>query len=300
MTRFVATFLFVFVFAGADRAAAEFYRYIDKSGREHFVDKISSVPDEYRSQVTAGEGLAQEAGQASVSLPFTDPIAWFKAETLGSSPDVKVAEWTSSQGSSVPVRQLEVSPQPKTSVDAKLGKTFLRFDGRNDYMTSDSIATAIRAAKAVTAVYVVRTDRDSPQFVWSVHAVDKFTDVIRAGFLNLSRGRLKAGEQPLDYLDSSTIQAGKLSVYTAIFEEDRSRLFFNGRQVLSKAPQKPVDFKKAATFTIGQEWDKGKPSDYFRGEMAELVIFGRALPEEERRSLEKELMERYSINIEED
>lgn len=43
--------LFIFAFMGSVTSYADIYKYIDKDGREKFVDRMEAVPDQYRDQL---------------------------------------------------------------------------------------------------------------------------------------------------------------------------------------------------------------------------------------------------------
>lgn len=85
------------------------------------------------------------------------------------------------------------------------------------------------------------------------------------------------------------------AVYAAVFSAERAQLYQDGREAVAGAIAKPIPFGAARYFSIGQEWDGEKASDFFGGDLAELIVFGRALSAAERRGVELYLTAKYQL-----
>ena len=57
----------------------------------------------------------------------------------------------------------------------------------------------------------------------------------------------------------------------------------------------PVAFKKSAIMSIGQEFDRGRPTDFLIGDIAEMQIYDSSLPSAYRSRIEQDLARKFGI-----
>lgn len=248
--------------------------------------------------VLLGVGLTRYRAPAEARMPTLIPgvAVWYRADQLEGSHEGPVGAWRDSSPSGVDAVQMDPERQPTLN---KTGPNYLPvvvFDGKDDFLVANRVAHALREAKSLTAIYVARSLGSSVSYVWSIHEGDKTTDVCRAGYARGDTLRLKAERDIGVYHDLPGQMINAFTVTSAVFGESKFELYVDGALKLEDHLKAPIAFPRAQFFSLGQEWDDdGKPSDFFRGELAELVFFSRALTPEERRSVELYLAKKYGL-----
>jgi hypothetical protein len=150
--------------------------------------------------------------------PLTlSPSGWYRADSLTQNDGTGVASWTDSSGNGRTLAQGTAARQPLYYRHGRNGKSFLRFDGSNDYFTSAVNASVFLGAEGIGTIFVVavRSDIDSVpdslDVMWGV-------DVVGGTYFGLNYG-LDAFH-PYETLDS---------VIDAVGAGDFARLRLNGR-----------------------------------------------------------------------
>ena len=73
--------------------------------------------------------------------------------------------------------------------------------------------------------------------------------------------------------------------------------FFNSGKLFTDKIPYDIEFARAGFFSLGQEYDASGPGDFFSGELAEVLIYNRALSERERARIESLLSAKYKISL---
>lgn len=293
-------------------AAAEVYRYTDDQGRLYFVTNPDDIPEQYRNQIkqlqrrepppenrqepiTEPESEPPAAEEEQILSVPDDYIAWFKGSALAAaSAGSAVEEWVDVRG----IKALQPQEQYRPTVAyTPQGGAAARFDGRDDYLVADEVAHKLAQMAGLTVVAVVRREGTGAQYVWSMHSEDKSGDVARLGFLKNDIVRVKATD-PIgsDYYETKVKpNEGEFGVYSLVIEGTRLAVFRDGALINQRIMPAPLPLGRAYYFSIGQEYDNGRPTDFLRGEVSELMIFGRGLTDTERKGVEQLLMRTSGI-----
>jgi hypothetical protein len=186
--------------------------------------------------------------------------------------------------------------QPIYQAGVVAGSAAVAFDGEKQFLIADPLTNALREASGLTITFVARTMHDRAQFVLAIQEEDANVDVARIGFTKPDAVRVKVSERGgRDYLDSGSQLLYGFAIYTLVIDRNLVSVFMDGKAILEKPAVTPA-FSAARRVSIGQEWDDaGAPSDFFAGQLAELVVYGRALDPDERRSLEAYLAKKYAL-----
>ncbi len=282
-------------------SVGEVLKYTDSAGGTHFVSRLEDIPESYRDAARTLDG-APISKQGVPGVPSVkgrmplDTLAWFSAEAFQKQAKSGYLEWIDKQKGFHAIQpNLEFQPSLATLGPGR-GKPVVKFDGVDDYLTSDAIAASLISIDQLTVIVVAASEADRDQIVWSIHRGDKTTDVARFGFAEGSKVRVKCTEKVgKDYYDQVINGTEHLSVYSVTFDRERAVAYKNGQQILDHQLPRPIDFSQARYFSIGQEYDKGKPTDFLSGSVAELLMVTRVLSDQERGALERQLMDRYGI-----
>jgi eukaryotic-like serine/threonine-protein kinase len=180
----------------------------------------------------------------------------------------------------------------------KLGRsTLLHFDGVNDYLVADEVVAPVKASRAITTGFVARPEAvpDLHGYVWAAHQADMDKNVVRVGFGESRQLRIAVASAKKN-LEGAPPDNQRLRVYVVVFSGDELHAWVDGRPEIAMSTDHG-DLSKVGKFVIGQEYDKGIPSDFFKGDLGDLVLFDRALTDPERKTLESVLARRYGIRL---
>jgi hypothetical protein len=113
-------------------------------------------------------------------------------------------------------------------------------------------------------------------------------------------GRLFKGKMDLNYGNVAQVRSDRMAigdpfllVYSYDFERNRARLFVNGR--LSGETDAPIPAEITSPRFIGNHFNCDA---FFSGDLAEMLIFDRALEDGEITEIERYLSEKYSLEME--
>jgi serine/threonine protein kinase len=245
--------------------------------------------------------LATRRGEPEARLPSGTGglVAWFDASSLPYPEGEPIAEWSDASPYRLSASQADPTMQPKlTRVTAK-GQPAVIFGG-GQFLTSDALATHLRNADGLTAIFVARIDpRPDKHYLFSIQGADQQRDSFRVGFASEGRFRVKASPTPgPPYIDSELgVVRGEWAIYSVSAGLESVAVYIDGVERLSASIQPAVNFYDATFFSIGQDWDRGGPSDFLVGDLAELVVYGRRLDGDERRGLELGFAAKYGIDL---
>ena len=235
--------------------------------------------------------------QSHMPTDISGLVAWFRAENLSLDAGAVVSKWSDSGPMRAVASQETAVFRPHYFPKSTDGPAFVRFDGKDDFLVADGVATDLRRAKGLTAIWVVRLRRAKVQYVWSVHGEDRLRDVIRGGYSRNSRVRTKLDPKSGSaYHDADEMVAlDTWGMYSLVIDQEEGRLYAAGEEILRAEMRDAPRFFESTYFSIGQEWDDVGPSDFFAGDLVELIVFDRNLYNDERRSIERYLAETYGL-----
>ena len=241
--------------------------------------------------VGAGIYLYGATHRALVSFGL---IAQFSPTLVTADEDGAVRSWVGKGRVPAIAMQQDPARRPHLTESSSGGTALLTFDGKDDFLVLDELAPQIRRASALTVCFVARATADQKQYVLTMHAASKADDVVRVGFD--TGGRLLVSDRSPDYYRSeSQIGLGELAVYTLIVDGTSLVLYRNSVQQVAATLSTGAELGRVERIAIGQDWDPSGPSDYFGGQIAELLIFDRVLADEQRSQVESYLTANYKI-----
>ena len=231
--------------------------------------------------------------------PYAVPslIGWFDADSIKLDNGAVVDAWI--ERSQMKFNAVQEAPrrQPILKSNMLNGLPALHFDGQDDFLEVNTVAELSKASSGLTVIYVARATADRVQYVWSLQEEPGVTDVARAGFFPGHKVRAKASKKPgYEYFESESLDTESWAVYSLVVYKRRLNVYRNGENIISEKLPEDIDFSKAQTFTIGQEWDLEGPSDFFSGLLKELIVYSTALDDRTRRSVEKYLLGNYGLS----
>jgi hypothetical protein len=177
--------------------------------------------------------------------------------------------------------------QPTLVADGIGGKPALQFDGGGQFM---NLAEPILAEPLCTIVCVVRDDRGSGHRTLISNWSGRDGNSTSSLFLGLT------AENTVRFSDAFG-SAGEVSdrakpfILSAVNGQDSASVFQNG-QLLKSASQLPKR-RLDTSWVIGQQGNID--GEFWKGRVAEIRVYDRALKDRERRSVEMQLAEHYGI-----
>ncbi|MEZ6086807.1 MAG: hypothetical protein R3C05_01990 [Pirellulaceae bacterium] len=203
--------------------------------------------------------------------------------------DARVRSVPDLSGQGHDATQLDAKAQPVLRTDGFAGKPTLYFDGRSRFM---HLSGQILNAQPHTIVCVVSDDGGSGHREvisnWNGGAGNATTSL----FLGLT------GDDAVRFSDAfapagNVADRTKPFVLTAVNGSDQAFVFQNGRLLQSAAvlPSRRLD----TAWVIGQQGNI--QGEFWNGDIAEIRVYDRGLSDQERRSVEEQLAERYDISL---
>jgi hypothetical protein len=282
------------LFGTATQAPYTLRATLDSVGAVQFTARAVDNKD---ASATSSAVSFTVSGAGPTELPVTGGLQlWVKADVgVTTSPAGNVLQWLDQSGAGNNAVQLDETKAPVLTNNAVNGRPALRFDGTDDYLDvpdSDSISIT----GDITSIFVTKfTDFGTFRAVWgktagNLPAPTDFYALPTTGLPRMFRGNAtSAGAQSVT--GSRAFTAG--SFLLAGFDQAGTTAthylsgFPNGSGTITVAP---TDANTALKI--------GSRSDFatkLKGELAELLIFNRALPAAERRAVERYLSEKYGF-----
>lgn len=239
-------------------------------------------------------GWAQTASGAQ-SMPVQGLELWFKADNGVSGEENLVSGWADLSGHARNASQPESWRQPVWVANGLNGLPVLHFDGVDDYL---SFHLAVTGMTGITLVLVSASDSDQDGG-WSgaENAPLFWNETAPWGTLHLSPF------QRLIRFRAGTGQVNNLPIYSrpenigstpsvSVFTKDKTReeLFVDGTLVSSQGGKLPAIANVDSTGNLGRGFDN---NTFFKGGIAEVLVYSRVLEASERILLEMYLQQKY-------
>ena len=237
---------------------------------------------------------------SSYPSDISDLAIWYKADS-GATFDIatkslsKLTDQTPSSTSFV--SQSTKSKQPlRYGYDGANDKTYIEFDGTNDYLTSNTNNPSV---SDFTAFYVGKLDSDASE-TGTVFGYRYETSTIKLGSRNnkLYSKIIDGGGTTLELLLELT---DTTQYHIGMFKLHNKRLYLNydalGNSQSSSVNNASYDHSEVFdrnTYDIGFIGG-GVSSDYFEGNFHELIVFNRKLEDTEIADVKKYLNDKYNI-----
>ncbi len=264
----------------------------------------SAGPMQFTARATDDKGAIANStavnltavGSGGADLPVTDGLQlWLKADA-GTTTDANggVTQWLDQSGKGNNALQIDPTASPVLTNNAVNGKPALRFDGANDFLEvadSDSVSLT----NDLTTFFALRfTDFATFRAIWTKtsnnlpNPTDMYVQPSNRRFRLYRGSGVASGIQPSDANEPFNAGAFLLAGFT--LGANNVTHYFNGLlNGNSTMTVTPTDGN--GPLRIGRRMDT---STWMKGEIAEIVIFDRALPASERLSVERYLAEKYA------
>jgi hypothetical protein len=208
-----------------------------------------------------------------------------------------------------------VSNRPTLTLNGPNNLAVVRFDG-NDYMDVDSTAfDMLNGASGATLFAVLMTETLSSQRVFMIstdqsqrtraglNLFDTFgTNISGTGDFGVAGRRLD--EDPFQRIEGGTVELGKFNQYAGVLDYANStvELFVNGNSETSSGGFQSTGLTSATNsenIRLGADAVLGDLRAGFQGEIAELIVYNRALNSIERGMVETYLEQKWLLSTEE-
>ena len=229
-------------------------------------------------------------------------VGWFRADSVVGRNGSGVAKLSDNSMEKSTATQPLRNHQPTYKKFGSSGFPVMSFDGKNDFLHADGIARSLRGSTGMTVIYVARNlNADKNHYVWSSHLDDQEQNLVHAGFSKGEKLRVRTIINPFQrgYHESYPLETSEFAIYVVTINERKVATFQNSKHLFTDTTSYDVQFPRAAYFSLGQEYDDQGPGDFFQGELAEMMIYNRALGKSERQRIEGLLASKYKIGLRE-
>ena len=216
----------------------------------------------------------------------------------------RVLKWKDSSWLQNDATALNSASAPEVLANIANGFDAVHFDGKGEFLVSEGLGSTLSRIEALSVLFVAKSyvttkETENAAYVWSAQHSDRSGDILRAGLAYGNRIRLKFDRNPgvVLYEDSKPVDTSNFSIYSTIFSASTVSLFYNGIQSISAKINVPINYSDIGTYSIGQAFDDSNPSNFFSGDIAEILIYSRAITNQERQTLEQYLGHKYRIKL---
>lgn len=238
---------------------------------------------------------------------------WLDAASIAQADGTAVSEWNNDAGTSRSAVQSESGSGEKATYKTGIinGKPVVRFDGTNDYLR---ILNAGFVRSACTVFVVHRPDVTGTGHRTLLYAADPDPDTLAetAPMHYLGLGGTGVEDDEADTADLGEVgnvwvaqdgsllancsypaRFGQFSVHCTRLDSEDVATYVNGDLAgINSAPQ-PNEVDQ--TVWIGRHGTTTTGFGFYKGDVAEIIVFDRALEDEERRKVEGYLQAKYGI-----
>ncbi len=243
---------------------------------------------ERRFAASSGSGKSDPTPAAADPALLSDLALWLRADRgVERDADGRVQAWRDARGQGYTATQLNPQARPHWAAEGAGRHPAIRFDGRGNWL---GLPEGVLTSPAFTVLAVV-TDRGGPGHREIFSNWRRSSNVGSSVFLGTT------GPAQVRFSDAfapagALVQPAELHALTAVTEPAGAAVFQN-RQVLAERAGGLPDRKLTGPYVIGQQGDI--QGEFWNGELAELLVFNRALSVAERTALWNTLAARYDI-----
>ncbi len=231
--------------------------------------------------------------QQRCSITAMSPALWLDAaDTLSIMQDAgKVSQWKDKSGNSQNFTQSTASSQPLTGNQTINGKNTLTFDGVDDKLLGEHITGLYDGLTA----FIVTNSRCSEKtsgfgFAVAINGSGWLDGSENAPALNFSSGGEEQANWQIANRAHSTPQNEEPFVYACSSDGSNINYYANGNNTSIHSGSSSSE--GAGLSLIGGI----SGANYFKGDIAEIIIFDRVLTEFERNNIGKYLAKKWGIN----
>jgi hypothetical protein len=235
-------------------------------------------------------------------VPTEGLSLWLNASTGVTAADGRVSLWADQSAGKLNAAQEEPDSQPLLVNDAVAGKPALRFDGEDDFLTFEM---PVNDLTGMTIFLVSANSEDRTGGVgegcgcraqncaifwnetqsWGTVYLSPFQSQVNYRFGTTATGNWPVYERPESIGNAHSVTVSRKDGAT-------DALYVKGTMVMSQEDQEPAIAGCQDTGNIGRGYND---DTFFPGDIAEVLVYNRALPDAERQTVEQYLMTRYPV-----
>ncbi len=223
-------------------------------------------------------------------------VAWYAADAIALNDGDPVGTWEDSSVNNNDATQATAANKPTYKTNILNGLPVVRFDGTNDYLAANGLGTLISGAdKPFTVVILFRAASGADVYSWgnSGNTVPFLTMRISSDKpTSWKRDDAGSGTQkiPTDGASTTYRIVSHRHTGTAV------SLYVNGVATSVLATADDLGTTTTNIFTLGA-FGRTTFSGFMNGDIAEAIIYNRALTDSERRQLERYLGAKWGISV---
>jgi hypothetical protein len=256
-------------------------------------------PVDYEPPFAAAQPPASEAAGIPVIPPREAMILWLKADGMeGVTDGGPVAMWKDASGNKMDGAQEEANKRPRWIKSAIGGRPALRFDGADDHLLLDHYPGVFHTFYKSTVFAVVRPD-DGGAIISQAHTHLAITRGESNRLSYSSSFATGAGELEWPQLQSAgraSLPPKRPAICTLVHAGDRqgeTSLRIDGVRDDNGSAFAYHKTSPIAAY-IGCAY---RQRNHWQGDLAEILVYGRALADRERRTVERYLARKYKIDV---
>ena len=267
------------------------------TGITSYIDQGLTTATQYAYRVTASNNAGSSPSSAIIAgtttatgsvLPTNALQLWLRADT-GVSLDASslVTSWADQSGNGHDVVQASTGNRPTLLTSAYNGNPAVQFNGSSAYLQSAAAFDLLQGSSDCSIFVVTRPGASQPTYA----DLFDYSHDGNGGLVYEQNGN-NLNQFYFNGFAQVQLQAGQLCFSSVIKGGTSQQVFFNGQLVSSGTAPSTPNFAPPRGFLVGN-WFRG--GRCYNGDIAELLIFNRALTESERTSVETYLNTKYAV-----
>ena len=229
--------------------------------------------------------------------------AWFSAsniniaDTASVSADndkLRLKSWASSAGSNSAF-QTDSTFAPEVVVNCLGGYPVVRFDGADDFLDSDLLPPLEENARTIIVVVAnantVSANKSTNNYIlqYGSYGTNKCYGIL---FQSASKGGAIGNGYYKNYAYGSKTMDADFHTISAVYDGAVDQFFVDREQILSNR----ISLNTGSTQTLKIASKMGSGKDFYGGDIADIIVYDRALNDEERSCVEGYFMEKYGLS----
>jgi hypothetical protein len=284
-----------------DKPGAKVLRLLtDKQGFSVAWIVVSSLRDKPPGDAESKEWEKEIVHNAGPVAPTIGLAAWFKADAGTAIEAGRVAQWQDQSGHGHHAVQVSPAARPTLVANALNGKPLIRFDGASNVLSFDC---PVNGLTSLTIFIVAGASKNQRGNELGSYAALEWPEFGPWGNIFLSpqqtciAWRCGTGQfNNVSLWERPDTSPKGPSLTTLRKDGSKEELFVQGALALAPKDRLPAVAHTQDVATIGAGTDsKQNPLRYYGGDIAEILVFTRALSEAERDAIERYLRGKYGI-----
>lgn len=244
---------------------------------------------------------SEELAQLELSLkrpPFFEQLlAWYGAEMVGTADAKPLRIWVDRSRNHYLAIQEKVELRPTLRRAGPDQTPVLNFEG-SQFLMVPGLPSALRKATELSVVVLGRIKGKQASYFWALQQDRDSLDIARLGGYWGNRILLKTKPvRDQSYAYSPPVTLDQFAVVTFVLDRNLAKAFVNGTEVIAAPLTERAPFERSGTFAIGQKFNGSTASDFLLGDIAQLMVFDKALDVEQRLQVQTYLARRYGALI---